>query len=376
MKNSLIYKIAIGVCVLCLLTAGVMSFVGKGAATGPLVIGAFAALALGFRGFTLLKGFVYTVTIFAAVTTALYYPQYFVAFNGFKFAVLITPLIQIIMFGMGTSMSFHDFVGVAKMPKGVFIGVFSHFLIMPLIGYTLASLSGFPPEIAAGIILIGCSPNGMASNVISYLAKANLALSITITAVSTLLAPLMTPMLMNFFAGAFVKINMLNMMWDIIRMVILPIAAGLAFNKFFSGKAKWLDQAMPFVSMFGIAFIIVIITAAGRDSLLTIGPALILLVLIHNLAGYFLGYWSGRLFKMDERDCRTIAIEVGMQNGGLASGLAKEMGKMATVGLAPAVFGPLMNVTGSILASWWHRKPPQSRNDNQTEDLPQTEIVV
>ncbi len=114
---------------------------------------------------------------------------------------------------------------------------------------------------------------------------------------------------------------------------------------------------MPLVSMSGIAFIIVIITAAGRDSLLTIGPALIGLVLIHNLLGYTLGYFSGKLFKMSERDCRTIAIEVGMQNGGLASGIAKEMGKMATVGLAPAVFGPLMNITGSILASYWHRKP-------------------
>jgi BASS family bile acid:Na+ symporter len=113
--------------------------------------------------------------------------------------------------------------------------------------------------------------------------------------------------------------------------------------------------------MFGIAFIIVIITAAGRNSLLTIGPLLILLVLIHNMSGYLLGYWSGRLFKMSERDCRTIAIEVGMQNGGLASGLAKEMGKMATVGLAPAVFGPLMNITGSILATWWHRKPPAEK---------------
>jgi BASS family bile acid:Na+ symporter len=163
---------------------------------------------------------------------------------------------------------------------------------------------------------------------------------------------------MKLFAGAFVHIDVLDMMWDITKMVILPIAAGLLFNKFLSGKAKWLDKAMPLVSMAGIAFIIVIITAAGRTSLLTIGPLLILLVLIHNISGYLFGYWSGRLFKMSERDCRTIAIEVGMQNGGLASGLAKEMGKMATVGLAPAIFGPLMNITGSILATWWHRKPP------------------
>jgi BASS family bile acid:Na+ symporter len=295
--------------------------------------------------------------IFAAVSTALYYPQYFVEVNGFKFAVLITPLIQLIMFGMGTSMGLDDFVGVIKTPKGVFIGVTSHFIIMPLLGYTLANLSGLPPEIAAGIILIGCSPNGMASNVISYLAKANLALSITITAVSTLLAPFVTPLLMKLLAGAFVKIDVGNMMWDIIKMVIIPIGAGILFNKLLKGKAKWLDNAMPLVSMFGIAFIIVIITAAGRQSLLTIGPLLILLVLIHNLLGYSLGYWSGRLFRMPERDCRTMAIEVGMQNGGLASGLANQMGKMATVGLAPAIFGPLMNITGSILASYWHKKP-------------------
>jgi BASS family bile acid:Na+ symporter len=109
--------------------------------------------------------------------------------------------------------------------------------------------------------------------------------------------------------------------------------------------------------MVGIALIIVVITAAGRASLLNIGFSLVLVVLVHNISGYTLGYWAGRLFKMDERDCRTMAIEVGMQNGGLASGLAKEMGKMATVGLAPAVFGPLMNITGSLLATYWHRKP-------------------
>ncbi len=131
---------------------------------------------------------------------------------------------------------------------------------------------------------------------------------------------------------------------------------------------------MPLVSMFGIAFIIVIITAAGRDNLLKIGPLLILLVLIHNLSGYTLGYWTGRLFRMEERDCRTMAIEVGMQNGGLASGLANQMGKMATVGLAPAIFGPLMNVTGSILASYWHRKPPKEDRTPQTaiEEIPVT----
>ena len=363
LKQINAYKIALGLAAICLAVALVMVLTGRIAWAGPLVIVFFIALAIGFRGYDHLKGFSYTTMIFAAVTTALYFPRYFVEVDGFKFTSLITPLIQLIMFGMGTSMSVKDFVGVIKMPKAVIIGVTSQFLIMPLLGFTLANLSGFPPEIAAGIILIGCSPSGLASNVMNYLAKANLALSITITSITTLLAPLITPLLMKSLAGAFVQIDALAMMWDICKMVIVPIGAGLLFNKLLSGKAKWLDDAMPLVSMFGIAFIITIITAAGRDSLLDIGGTLILIVLVHNLFGYLLGYWSGRLFRMDERDCRTIAIEVGMQNGGLASGIAKEMGKIATVGLAPAVFGPLMNITGSILASYWHRRPPQDKDE-------------
>jgi BASS family bile acid:Na+ symporter len=209
------------------------------------------------------------------------------------------------------------------------------------------------------MILIGCSPNGMASNVISYLAKANVALSITITAISTMLAPLLTPLLMKLLAGAFVKIDVTGMMWDILKMVIFPIAAGLLVNRLLRNKGGWLSRSMPMISMVSIAIIIVIITAAGRKSLLTIGPLLLLLVLVHNLFGYTFGYWTGRLFRLNERDCRTIAIEVGMQNGGLATGIAKGMGKIATVGLAPAIFGPLMNITGSMLASWWHRHPPK-----------------
>jgi BASS family bile acid:Na+ symporter len=370
MKNSspfiTLYKIALGLAASCALTVGGLLFVGNPMEIGPFLIGFFVMLAIGCRGVGVLKSFSYTIMIFAAVTAALYYPGSFVEWKGFKLGVLITPLIQVIMFGMGTSMSFNDFVGVVMMPRGMLIGVSSHFLVMPLIGYALAKSSGFPPEIAAGMILIGCSPNGMASNVISYLARANLALSITITAVSTLLAPIMMPLLMKWLAGAFVEIKVLDMMLDIIRMVIIPVLGGLLFNKFLSGRAKWLDKTMPLVSMLGIGFIIVIITAAGRKSLLTIGPLLLLLVLIHNLSGYTIGYWIGRLCRMSERDCRTVAIEVGMQNGGLASALARSMGKMATVGLAPAVFGPLMNITGSILASWWHRRPPEDEEEKRT----------
>ncbi len=336
---------------------------------GWLLMLFFICLAIAFRSKKLLKGLSFTLVIFAAVTLALYHPEYFREWGGFKLSGLIIPLIQLIMFGMGTSMSINDFAGVIKTPKGVAIGVFSQFIIMPLMGFTLASLTNFPAEIAAGIVLIGSSPSGLASNVMSYLAKANLALSITVTAITTLLAPFITPVLMKLLAGALVEVDVLKMMWDIIKMIIIPIGAGLIFNKLLSGKSQWLDKAMPIVSMFGIAFIITIITAAGRESLLTIGPALIGVVAIHNLFGYFLGYWSARLFKMPERDCRTIAIEVGMQNAGLASGIAKEMGKIATIGLAPAVFGPLMNITGSTLASWWHNRLPRDEESETAANI-------
>jgi len=357
LKNKVIYQAALGAAAIALIAGVVMAFSGNGANAGPAFIAFFLLMAVGVKINATLGRFSYTLLIFASTVAALYYPAFFTSWGSFKLSVLLIPLIQVIMFGMGTSMGIQDFVGVVKNPRGVFIGVVSHFIIMPGVGYLLAKSSGLPPEIAAGIVLIGCSPNGMASNVISYLAKANLALSITITAVSTLLSPFVTPLLMGWLAGAFVKIEVTKMMWEIVKMVILPIGAGLIVNRIFKGKAKVLDVIMPLISMGGIVLIITIIVAAGRNNLLTIGPILLLLVLVHNLLGYTFGYWSGKLFRMNERDCRTMAIEVGMQNGGLATGIAQGMGKMATVGLAPAIFSPLMNITGSILASYWHSKP-------------------
>lgn len=334
-------------------------FSGNYAMTGPTLILFFVSLAVAMRGTKTLKGFSFTVLIFAAVSLSLYYPQTFDQWGNFQLKKLIVPLLQIIMFGMGTAMSFKDFYGVIKMPKGVLVGLVCQFSIMPILGFCLATLFNFPAEIAAGVVLIGSSPSGLASNVMAYLAKANIALSVTLTAVATVVAPFMTPLLMKYFAGAFVPINFLAMMLSIVKMVILPVILGLIFNHFFHGKTKWLDKTMPIVSMTAIALIIVIITAAGRDSLLSIGIFLILAAIIHNLLGYLLGYWSCRLLKMKEQDCRTIALEVGMQNGGLASGIALEMGKVSTVGLAPAVFGPWMNISGSSLATWWRDKDPK-----------------
>ena len=355
------YKVLLWASLICLGVAIAMLLMGNGAASGPLVMFFFLFLALALRGHKTFKGFSFTVLIFAAVTLSMFYPSYLQQVGDFELKVLIVPLLQIIMFGMGTAMSAKDFLGVVKMPKGVLVGLACQFSIMPILGFAIATMFGFPAEIAAGVVLIGSSPSGLASNVMAYLAKANLALSVTLTAVSTLLAPLMTPLLMELFAGEFVPIDFWGMMLSIVKIVILPIIAGLVFNHFFHGKAKWLDKAMPIISMAGIAFIIMIITAAGRDSLLSIGIFLVLAAIIHNAAGYFLGYWGCRLLGMPERDCRTIALEVGMQNGGLASGIALEMGKVSTVGLAPAVFGPWMNISGSSLATWWRDKDPEKK---------------
>ncbi len=400
--------------------------------TGPALTLSLILLAISFQGSIKLKSFSYTTAIFAAVTVSMFYPGLFKSIGNFQLNAMILPLLQIIMFGMGSQLSLEDFYNVIKMPRGVIIGLICQFSIMPFLGITLAKAFGFPPEIAAGIVLVGSAPSGLASNVMNYIARANVPLSVTLTACATLLSPLLTPALMKFLAGQFVPVDFWKMMMDIINLVILPVVAGLIFNslgysrrfsikrvieilsyalivmitsliqlktgqksllpvihsmvnhmfwfiilpalagyvfrKLTGGRKNILDQILSFVSMAGIGIIIAIITAAGRESLLRIGILLMTACFLQNILGYLLGYWFCRLIRMDERSCRTIAIEVGMQNSGLASGIALEMGKIATIGLAPAVFGPMMNITGSSLASWWKGKPvPESHKNTIAE---------
>ena len=406
---------------LFIVSSGISFVLDLTSVSGLLLVSGLIALAIGVRGFPKLRGYSYTLWIFTAVAASMFYPQYFISIGDFQLKKLIVPLLQIIMFGMGSQMSFQDFTGVIKMPKGVLVGVFSHYMIMPLVGFGIASIFNFPPEIAAGIILIGCVPSGLASNVMSFLAKANLALAVTVGAISTLLSPFVTPTLMKWLGGQYIEVNFWSMMLDILNMIILPIVAGFIFNLFSKGKEKlqskiiqlvsylviilltnlvymkskdagfsqfltqfaksmgwffflpmigamvlsyfikgekkFMEKILSLISMVGIAVIVTIITASGRDSLLKVGALLMVTSLLHNLTGYTLGYWLSWLVGMPEKDRRTIAFEVGMQNGGLASGLALQMGKVATVGLAPAIFGPLMNVTGSVLANYWRGKP-------------------
>jgi bile acid:Na+ symporter, BASS family len=342
-----------------LLAFVMLSFTSYASAGGLVLMLFFISLAVATRKNPKLKGFTFTIMIFGVVSAAMYYPQYFIHIGTFKFSALIIPLLQIIMFGMGCELSLKDLANVIKMPKAIAVGVVCHYTIMPLIGFTLATVFNFPKEIAAGIILVGCCPSGLASNVMSYLARANLALSITVTAVSNLLAPLLTPLLMHLLAGKFITIHFWDMAWDTTKVVIIPIFAGLLFDYLVKGRLKWLDKLMPLISMLSIGIIILIIISAGRDSLLKVGVLLILVEFIHNVSGYTLGYWISRLLGFKEKECRTISLEVGMQNSGLASGLALWMGGLTTIGLAPAVFGPVMNVSGSSLATWWNGRMPK-----------------
>lgn len=431
MVKKNLYKILLGGSLLFLILALVWIATGRIEGSGPFLIAFFLCLTVGVRGVDALRSFSYTLAIFTAVAASLFYPACFTSVGSFRLSLLIVPLLQIIMFGMGSQMSLSDFTGVFRMPRGVLIGVGCQFTIMPLTALAISKIFSFPPEIAAGIILIGCAPSGLASNVMCYIAHANLPLSVTIGAVATLLAPFLTPLLMKILAGQFIEVNFWNMMLDILNMIILPIVAGFIFNMFYNRKEKaksiviqlsvyfaiilatnliyftsdqpqtavflatwaqsfgcffllpilgaWglrkvlggdrkvIESFLSFLSMAGIAVIITVITAAGRDSLLEVGALLLVTSVIHNVLGYTLGYNVARLCKMSEKDRRTVALEVGMQNGGLASGLAMQMGKIATVGLAPAVFGPLMNITGSVLASWWRGKLPPEEGAAERE---------
>ena len=387
---------------------------------GAVALG--VSLAIGIGAIPALRGYQFTVWIITTVVAGMTYPTELLHWGDFdlrnKWVILVA--VQTVMFGMGTQMSIRDFTGVLRMPWGVGVAVFSQFTIMPLVGFGLTRIFHFPDEIAAGVILVGCCSSGLASNVMCYIAKANIALSITATACTTMLAPLMTPLWMKLLAGTLIEVSFFTMMTDIVKIVIVPIGAtllhdylksapprartaihavaiaggiwiaflvgggwGLLFSSlgpdlqtaielatFLIGAVTGgvlyhrltiiqprLDQWMPVASMVGIMYFTTVSTAAGRDNLLQVGALLFLVAAIHNAAGYGLGYGLGRIAGLDKNSARTIAIEVGLQNGGMASGIAGGMGKLATLGLGAAVFGSWMNISGSILANYWKRKP-------------------
>jgi BASS family bile acid:Na+ symporter len=384
----------------------------------PMVV----TLAISLRFIPKLRGYQFTAWIIAAVTAAMIYPAAFLKWGDFdlrdKWLILI--VVQVVMFGMGTQMSLKDFTGVAKSPRGVLVGIVCHFSVMPLVGFALTKIFHFEPEIAAGIILIGSCSSGLASNVMAYIAKSNLALSVTVTAITTMIAPLMTPLWMKLLAGTLVEVSFFKMMMEIIKIVLVPIGAALLHDylkqasvqgrrivlvtatvgaawilflalggwvwikantsdsaatligmggfllgavlvgvvyHFLTVKLAGLDRRMPVLSMAGIVYFTTVTTAAGRDNLLQVGALLFLAAALHNAAGYGFGYWLSRAAGLDKNSARSVAFEVGLQNGGMASGIAGAMGKLGTMGLAAAIFSPWMNVSGSVLANYWRKRP-------------------
>lgn len=305
------------------------------------------------------SAFAFALWVLAFVSAAMTYPQGFREWFGRPAPTLVPVLIQIIMFGMGTTLSLRDFARVVQMPKAAIVGTALQFLVMPSLAALLAMAFGFSGPLAAGIILIGASPGGVASNVITYLSGGNVALSVTLTAISTMLSPFLTPLAMTVLAGTYIEINAGDMMWSIVRLIIVPIIAGFIANILLRRYAEWRDRLLPVVSMGAICLVLAILTAAARDQLLQTAATLVVLVILHNTGGYLLGYWGARGAGLPEGDARTVSIEVGMQNAGMAAGLAISVLGSAPAALAATAFATVMNVSGAVLASWWRGRPPK-----------------
>ena len=307
------------------------------------------------------------LAILACAAVAFAFPSAFMEWGGVKLMSLVVPAIQLIMFGMGTTLSAADFLRVAKRPWAVATGVFLQFLVMPLVGFLLAKGLGLSGELAAGCVLVGSVAGGTASNVIAFLARADVALSVTMTCCSTLLSPFVTPFAMKVLAGCFVEIDALKMMVEILKVVIVPIAAGglvhaLLKRPFGAHKAAC-DRLLSHLSMSGICFTILVLTAPSRGTFASAGGLIIVAAVVHNIVGYASGYWLtrlvGRFAQLGEAEARTVAIEVGMQNSGMAGALAVGVLNSPVAALPANVFSIWMNFSGSVLANWWSRRPPR-----------------
>jgi BASS family bile acid:Na+ symporter len=274
-------------------------------------------------------------------------PQLFIGYKSW-----ITPLLGVVMFGMGLTLSTADFQEIFRRPRDVAIGVVGHYLIMPGIAWVLAILLRLPPDIAVGVILVGCCPSGTASNVMTFLAKGDVALGVSIASVSTLIAPLATPALVSLLAGTWMTIDTASLFKDIVGVVIVPILLGLIAKTLFRKQAAASAKALPLVSTIAIVLIIAIIVALNRPKLLTNGALIFAAVILHNLFGFALGYLFARLFGMDLAKRKAVMFETGMQNSGLGAALAAaHFSPLAAV--PSALFSVWHNLSGSALATWF-----------------------
>ena len=267
----------------------------------------------------------------------------------------IIPLLAGVMFTMGLTLKAADFKRILEDPRPIIVGVLLQFILMPLLAVVLAKMFGLSNQLTAGLVLVGCCAGGTASNVISYLARADLALSISMTVCSTLVGVVATPLLTGFYLATTINVDTIGMLVSIIQIVLIPVLAGITLSHFFPELIRPLTPALPALSILIILTIIAIVVALNSDSLLEVGALTLVAVVLHNLSGMCGGFYLSRLMGFDTRQSHTIAIEVGMQNSGLGVALALEFFS-ATAALPGALFSVWHNISGSLLASQWSRK--------------------
>ncbi|WP_290656460.1 bile acid:sodium symporter family protein [Anaerovibrio sp.] len=278
----------------------------------------------------------------------------------------IPLLLGIIMFGMGMTLTVDDFKNILRNPKGIFIGVFAQFLIMPAVAFGLVKAFALPPEIAIGVILVGTCPGGTASNVIAFLARGDVALSVSMSATSTLLAPLVTPILTYLLADAVIDVSVSSMMMSIVKMVLLPVLLGLAVHHFFDDFSRKINPFMPVLSAVTVVLTVGGVVSLSAAKLLDVGLLMFAVVICHNSFGLLLGYLLAKAFRMDETKSRTISIEVGMQNSGMAASLAV-MYFDPVAAIPGAIFSVWHNVSGAILANFFAKHSEADEADSVPE---------
>lgn len=264
----------------------------------------------------------------------------------------VNYLLMIVMFGMGLTLKLEYFKVVFTRPKDIIIGAIAQFTIMPLLAFLLSIAFKLPPELAVGVILVGTCPGGTSSNVMTYLAKGDVALSVGMTSVSTILAPFATPLLTLLYAGQKVDVNAVSMFISIVQVVILPIALGFIINKFFYKFTNSIKEILPLISVLAIVAIVAAVVSANSQRLMQVGYLVIIVVVLHNSLGYLLGYMLAKLFRLNNAKCKAVSIEVGMQNSGLATSLAAtHFASMALATVPGAIFSVWHNISGSIVAN-------------------------
>ena len=301
------------------------------------------------------KTFALWVLLFAFL--AFVSPEAFLEIRGY-----IPYLLGIVMFGMGITLTFNDFSEVVKHPKSVIVGVVGQFVIMPAIAFALAKLFVLPTDLAIGVILVGACPGGTSSNVITYLAKGNTALSVACTTISTLLAPLLTPVIFYVLASQWIDIDASAMFASVLKMVLFPIFLGLVIRALFKKQMAQISQTMPLVSVIAIVLILAAVVAGSKDKIIDSGLLIFGVVVLHNCLGYLVGFLAAKALRLNNYDSKAIAIEVGMQNSGLGAALATaHFNPIAAV--PSAVFSFWHNVSGPILANYFSTLKNQHDED-------------